>query len=144
MAARWTALGAPPCVTLGEMSRRPLYTGGGRPLGSGRQLPPQLTFGRRPLGGGGRGSWRPKTGGVAPPPPVPLYKRRSCSTSWLHSMSTINSLTAWLRIMRLWMSTGTIGPSGAWCCTFERLGSKDTLPYTFWFPTVGGCVIMPQ
>ena len=27
--------------------------GGGRPLGSGRQLPPQLTVGRRPLGGGG-------------------------------------------------------------------------------------------
>ena len=26
--------------------------GGGRPLGSGRQLPPQLTVGRRPLGGG--------------------------------------------------------------------------------------------
>ena len=38
---------------------------GGRPLGSGRQLPPQLTVGRRPLGGGGghgrggsrRGEW---------------------------------------------------------------------------------------
>ena len=29
--------------------------GGGRPLGSGRQLPPQLTVGRRPLGGGGGG-----------------------------------------------------------------------------------------
>ena len=28
---------------------------GGRPLGSGRQLPPQLTVGRRPLGGGGGG-----------------------------------------------------------------------------------------
>ena len=67
--------------------------GGGRPLGSGRQLPPQLTVGRRPLGGGGgggrtgggytrgrgagapggsvgrggRGSWRPRTRGVAPP-----------------------------------------------------------------------------
>ena len=27
--------------------------GGGHPLGSGRQLPPQLTIGRRPLGGGG-------------------------------------------------------------------------------------------
>ena len=27
--------------------------GGGRPLGSGRQLPPQPTVGRRPLGGGG-------------------------------------------------------------------------------------------
>ena len=26
---------------------------GGQPLGSGRQLPPQLTVGRRPLGGGG-------------------------------------------------------------------------------------------
>ena len=26
--------------------------GGGRPLGSGRQLPPQLTVGQRPLGGG--------------------------------------------------------------------------------------------
>ena len=32
----------------GEASPR-----GGRPLGSGRQLPPQLTVGRRPLGGGG-------------------------------------------------------------------------------------------
>ena len=31
---------------------------GGRPLGSGRQLPPQLTVGRRPLGGGGGGPWR--------------------------------------------------------------------------------------
>ena len=30
--------------------------GGGRPLGSGRQLPPQLTDGRRPLGGGGGGA----------------------------------------------------------------------------------------
>ena len=29
--------------------------GGGQPLGSGRQLPPQLTVGRRPLGGGGGG-----------------------------------------------------------------------------------------
>ena len=30
--------------------------GGGQPLGSGRQLPPQLTVGQRPLGGeGGRG-----------------------------------------------------------------------------------------
>ena len=29
--------------------------GGGRPLGPGRQLPPQLTVGRRPLGGGGGG-----------------------------------------------------------------------------------------
>ena len=28
---------------------------GGRPLGSGRQLPPQLTVGQRPLGGGGGG-----------------------------------------------------------------------------------------
>ena len=28
---------------------------GGRPLGSGRQLPPPLTVGRRPLGGGGGG-----------------------------------------------------------------------------------------
>ena len=28
---------------------------GGRPLGSGRQLPPQLTVGRRPLGVGGGG-----------------------------------------------------------------------------------------
>ena len=32
---------------------------GGRPLGFGRQLPPQLTVGRRPLGrGGGGGHWR--------------------------------------------------------------------------------------
>ena len=29
--------------------------GGGRPLGFGRQLPPQLSVGRRPLGGGGGG-----------------------------------------------------------------------------------------
>ena len=40
--------------------RRPLPDhrggGGGRPLGSGRQLPPQLTVGQRPLGGGG-GAW---------------------------------------------------------------------------------------
>ena len=28
---------------------------GGQPFGSGRQLPPQLTIGRRPLGGGGGG-----------------------------------------------------------------------------------------
>ena len=35
--------------------------GGGRPLGSGRQLPPQLSAGRRPLGGGGGGHWK---GGV--------------------------------------------------------------------------------
>ena len=32
-----------------------LRSRGGRPLGSGRQLPPQLTVGRRPLGGGGGG-----------------------------------------------------------------------------------------
>ena len=31
---------------------------GGRPLGFGRQLSPQLTVGRRPLGGGGGGHWR--------------------------------------------------------------------------------------
>ena len=37
--------------------------GGGGPLGSGRQLPPQLTVGRRPLGGGG-GSGR-GAGGAA-------------------------------------------------------------------------------
>ena len=29
------------------------FARGGRTLGSGRQLPPQLTVGRRPLGGGG-------------------------------------------------------------------------------------------
>ena len=46
--------------------------GGGRPLGSGRQLPPQLTVGRRPLGGvkegrmGGGGSRRGLGGGGAP------------------------------------------------------------------------------
>ena len=38
-----------------------VHPGGGRPLGSGRQLPPQLTVGRRPLGGRGGGHWR---GGV--------------------------------------------------------------------------------
>ena len=39
--------------------------GGGRPLGSGRQLPPpQITVGRRPLGGGGGGGghWRGGSG----------------------------------------------------------------------------------
>ena len=39
---------------------------GGQPLGSGRQLPPQLTDGRRPLwgggGGGGGGHWRGGSG----------------------------------------------------------------------------------
>ena len=34
-----------------------LLARGGRPLGSGRQLPPQLTVGRRPLGGGGGHLW---------------------------------------------------------------------------------------
>ena len=48
---------------------------GGRPLGSGRQLPPQLTVGRRPLGGGGGGSWRPRTRGVAPPGDNAFAKR---------------------------------------------------------------------
>ena len=38
--------------------------GGGRPLGSGRQLPPQLTVGRRPLGGGGGGGGGGMGGGV--------------------------------------------------------------------------------
>ena len=38
--------------------------GGGRPLGSGRQLPPQLTVGRRPLGGGGGGVQGGATGGA--------------------------------------------------------------------------------
>ena len=33
----------------------PVTPRGGRPLGSGRQLPPQLTVGRRPLRGGGGG-----------------------------------------------------------------------------------------
>ena len=39
---------------------------GGRPLGSGRQLPPQLTVGRRPLGGGAweGGSRRGDGGGL--------------------------------------------------------------------------------
>ena len=41
---------------------------GGRPLGSRRQLPPQLTVGRRPLGGGGGGGggghWRWGLGGA--------------------------------------------------------------------------------
>ena len=37
---------------------------GGRPLGSGRQLPPQLTVGRRPLGGGGGGGGGAPEGGV--------------------------------------------------------------------------------
>ena len=39
-------------------------TGGGRPLGSGRQLPPQLAVGRRPLGGGGGGVREGEGGGV--------------------------------------------------------------------------------
>ena len=37
--------------------------GGGRPLGSGCQLPPQVTVGWRPLGGGG-GDWRGVQGGA--------------------------------------------------------------------------------
>ena len=42
--------------------------GGGRPLGSGRQLPPPTNcWPEAPWGGGG--SWRPRTRGVAPPPP---------------------------------------------------------------------------
>ena len=36
----------------------------GIPLGSGRQLPPQLTVGRRPLGGGGGGGGGGFEGGV--------------------------------------------------------------------------------
>ena len=36
---------------------------GGQPLGSGRQLPPQLTVGRRPLGGGGGGGGGALEGG---------------------------------------------------------------------------------
>ena len=35
------------------VSTNPHHPRGGRPLGPGRQLPPQLTVGRRPLGGGG-------------------------------------------------------------------------------------------
>ena len=37
----------------GTSSRGPRWGGGGRPLGSRRQLPPQLIVGRRPLGGAG-------------------------------------------------------------------------------------------
>ena len=41
--------------------------GGGRPLGFGRQLPPQLTVGRRPLVGAGGGwegvFWEGRRGG---------------------------------------------------------------------------------
>ena len=40
--------------------------GGGRPLGFGRQLPTQLTVGRRPLGGGGGGSGRGAGEGGSP------------------------------------------------------------------------------
>ena len=43
--------------------------GGGRLLGSGLQLHPLLTVGRRLPKGGLGGNWRPRTHGVAPPPP---------------------------------------------------------------------------
>ena len=70
--------------------------GGGRPLGFGRQLPPQLTVGRRPVGGGGggghgrggsgRGDWGGGPGGAiwgvgvlgpAESPPPPPWTNRS-------------------------------------------------------------------
>ena len=44
----------PTLVPLPSMSRLSASRGG-QPLGSGRQLPPQLSVGRRPLGGGGGG-----------------------------------------------------------------------------------------
>ena len=47
----WPASIAPLHVSLQSPAR------GGRPLGFGRQLPPQLTVGRRPLGGLGGGGW---------------------------------------------------------------------------------------
>ena len=47
----------------------PLVPGGGDPSVLDANYPPQLTVGRRPLGGGG--SWRPRTRRVAPPPPGP-------------------------------------------------------------------------
>ena len=45
---------------------KPGMHGGGQPLGFGRQLPPQLIVGRRPLGGGlgGGGAGRGAGGGV--------------------------------------------------------------------------------
>ena len=44
------------CIHAGQGHNRAMdHARGGRPLGPGRQLPPQLTVGRRPLGGGGGG-----------------------------------------------------------------------------------------
>ena len=60
---------ATPCVVLslqGWGGAHPRGGGGGRPLGFGRQLPPQLTVGRRPLGGGGGGGLEGGVLGGAP------------------------------------------------------------------------------
>ena len=59
-----------PCVRARVCRQLPR---GGRPFGSGRQLPPQLTVGRRPLGGGGGAGVVGVLGPAESPPPWQLY-----------------------------------------------------------------------
>ena len=68
------------------------HSRGGRPLGSGRQLPPQLTVGRRPL----RGGEGAQSGGQN-------QKKAHRWARWLHTP-----------IGRLWR------PSAPWVHTFDN------------------------
>ena len=62
--------------------------GGGRPLGSGRQLPPQLTVGQRPLGGGGL-VWF----GSRPVPDALAHGQHSplCRHDWARRIAVVRS-----------------------------------------------------
>ena len=57
--AQWKAVQTKTVMVMGRgySKRNELITGGGRLLGCGRQLPPQLTVDRRPRGGLGRGGF---------------------------------------------------------------------------------------
>ena len=101
---------------------------GGRPLGPGRQLSPQLTVGQRPLGGGG--AWRGGLGG-APGRAVPgggggrfpgfplgggavsgtseqLGMRPRCDPT-VRTAPTIEG-----RVSSAWVFPATLGTSGGW------------------------------
>ena len=102
---------------------------GGRPLGSGRQLPPQLTVGRRPLGGGG-GPWRggsrrgAREGGSRGGGGGSRGSRggggcRAPPNSWVCGPGVIRQFAPPLptiegRVSSAWVFPATLGTSGGW------------------------------
>ena len=119
----------------GKGLRRKVPPWGGRPLGSGRQLPPQLTVGRRPLGGGGGGGGGARRGGVwegvgfwegvvlvgAPGRAVPGGGGgcRAPPNSWVCGPGVIRQFAPPLptiegRVSSAWVFPATLGTSGGW------------------------------